>query len=81
LGWETESLSSFREDSFLVGFRGEESECYGEDGEEDYGPLGPAPGFADGDEGANYRSLIRVSFEGRYDEKRRLTLMQGQGMD
>jgi len=65
LGWETEFLGALCEDGFLVGFRGEEGECYGEDCEEDYGPLCPAPGFADGDERADYGSLIQVSFECR----------------
>jgi hypothetical protein len=53
---------------------GEEGETDGEDCEEDYGPLGPAPGFADGDERADYGTLIRVSFEstarrGGWEEK------------
>jgi hypothetical protein len=86
LGWETEFLGALCEDFFLIGFRGEEGECYGEDGEEDYSPLGPAPGFADGDEGADYGSWVGVSFESRtrrggWEEKRRLTLMQDQGRD
>jgi hypothetical protein len=45
------------EKRFLVGFGGEEGEDKRENGEEDQGPLGPAPRFADGDERTDYGSL------------------------
>ena len=58
-GWRREAagFETLEEEGFLVGFVSEECEEEGEDGEEDEGPLGPAPGFANCYERANYRSV------------------------
>lgn len=52
--WEAARFETTEEERLFVGFVREECEEEGEDGEEDKGPLGPAPGFPHGYEGANY---------------------------
>jgi len=56
-GWKDVAafLGTALEEGFLVGFLGDDSEEEGENGEEDEGPLSPAPRFADGYEGADDR--------------------------
>lgn len=61
-GWRTwwdgdvETFCAAEEDLFLVGFFGKKCKDYGEDGEEDDGPLCPLPVLTYGDEGTYYGS-------------------------
>ena len=70
-GWDRngETFGATEEDCFLVRFAHEECGDCGEDGEEDYGPLRPAPRFANSNESANYRSS-QVSVANFNDLKR-----------
>jgi hypothetical protein len=65
---------------FFVGFLCEYADDHGEDCEEYYGPLGSAPGFSDGDEGADdlQRPLVCLWEE---TGRRLVTLTPAQGRE
>lgn len=54
--WKTALLVAMAENSGFMGFFREESENHRKDGEEDYGPLSPAPGLANSNKRTQNRS-------------------------